>query len=50
MMILLYAVLVISVVAVVGVAIATYVRIRKKVDAIPVEEPGKPEAAEISPD
>jgi hypothetical protein len=34
-------VLVLSVIAVVSVAIATYIRIRKKVDAVPVEEPGK---------
>jgi hypothetical protein len=43
MMILLFAVLVLSVAAVVGVAIATYLRVRRKVDAIPMEEPTKPE-------
>jgi hypothetical protein len=48
MMILLFAVLVVSVAAVVGVAIATYVRIRKKVDAIPMEEPGNSEPHEVN--
>jgi hypothetical protein len=43
MMILLFAVLVLSVAAVVGVAIATYLRVRRKVDAVPMEEPVKPE-------
>jgi hypothetical protein len=43
MMILLFAVLVLSVAALVAVAIATYLRVRRKVDAIPVEEPVKPE-------
>jgi hypothetical protein len=47
MMILLFAVLVVSVIAVVGVAVATYVRVRKKVDAIPMEEPGNAEPREI---
>jgi hypothetical protein len=50
MMILLYAVLVLSVVAVVGVAVATYVRIRRKVDAVPIEEPATADAVEISQD
>jgi hypothetical protein len=50
MMILLFAVLVLSVAAVVGVAIATYLRVRRKVDAIPVEEPIKPETLNGSQD
>ena len=47
MMILLFAVLVLSVIAVVGVAIATYVRIHKKVDAIPLEEHGNAEHPDV---
>jgi hypothetical protein len=50
MMILLYAVLVLSVVAVVGVAVATYVRVRRKVDAIPIEEPTNADPVEASQD
>jgi hypothetical protein len=42
-MILLFAVLVLSVGAVVGVAIATYLRVRRKVDAIPVEDTVQPD-------
>jgi hypothetical protein len=47
-MLLLYAVLVLSVVVLVGVTVAVFVRVRKKIGALPIEEPAEQSIVEVS--